>query len=112
MRFYYVRRSVLSKIHTANIEASLVMENPKEFSNANSSFLKALRSLKASSHVANLFLYLMHMYGELLSSSTAISNTAVILWLHLCSIPITLKKCTLAYSTQSANRGRSRSSKS
>ena len=53
----------------------------------------------ASSHVVNLFLHSMHMYGEILSSSTALSNTAVILGLHSCSIPITLMRCTLQVAT-------------
>ena len=44
--------------------------------------MKALRSLMASFHVVNLFLHLMHMYGEILSHSTAISNIAVILGFH------------------------------
>ena len=58
--------------------------------------MKALRSLMASFHVVNLFL---HLYGEILSSSTAISNTALILGFHSCSIPITLKRCTLSVAT-------------
>ena len=47
----------------------------------------------ASSNVVNIFLHLLlHMYVEILSSSTtAISNTALILGFHSCSIPMTLK---------------------
>ena len=41
----------------------------------------------------------MHMHGELPPSSTAISNTAVILGLHSCSIPIKLMRCTLQVAT-------------
>ena len=41
------------------------------------------------------FLHSMRMYGELLSIFTTISNSSVILGIHSCSIPITLKRCTL-----------------
>ena len=73
--------------------------------------MKALRSLMASFRVVNLFL---HLYGEILSSSTAISNTALILGFHSCSnyteemYPLK-QPCSLYIVS---NRGRNHSNKS